>query len=299
MRLMFGRAMPDNPGLMLCLVPGGACCGIAHRIAPEHVESESKILWMREMLSGAYIPTWVDIDLGARHVRGVTFVMNTDHPRYLPDLDHRREGEAHRQRRRPSRHQPRLSLPHGRRPRPGAGVSDPYLDDIHARVRALIAAKHRKEQTHEDDQIRRYRQACRRRDRRQSEWVKIDQDRVNKFADATGDHQWIHIDVERAKRELPTKGTIAHGYLTLSLIPMLAAQISRIDGVSRGINYGSNKVRFTNMVPTGSRVRAQPKTRSPPNPKPPGMQMTNEITIEIEGQDRPACVAETIGLVYP
>ena len=82
MRLMFGRAMPDNPGLMLCLVPGGTCAGIAHRIASEHVESESKILWMREMLSGAYIPTWVDIDLGARHVRGVTFVMNTAHPRY-------------------------------------------------------------------------------------------------------------------------------------------------------------------------------------------------------------------------
>jgi acyl dehydratase len=131
-----------------------------------------------------------------------------------------------------------------------------------------------------------------------SEWVKIDQDRVNKFADATGDHQWIHIDVERAKKELPTKGTIAHGYLTLSLIPMLASQISRIDGVSRGINYGSNKVRFTNMVPTGSRVRARQKLLAA-EPKSGGMQMTNEMTIEIEGQDRPACVAETISLVFP
>ncbi len=131
-----------------------------------------------------------------------------------------------------------------------------------------------------------------------SEWVKIDQDRVNKFADATGDHQWIHVDVERAKKELPTGGTIAHGYLTLSLIPMLASQISRIDGVSRGINYGSNKVRFTNMVPTGSRVRARQKLLAA-EPKGPGMQMTNEVTIEIEGQDRPACVAETISLVYP
>ena len=131
-----------------------------------------------------------------------------------------------------------------------------------------------------------------------SEWVQIDQDRVNKFADATGDHQWIHIDVERAKRELPTKGTIAHGYLTLSLIPMLAAKISRIDGVSRGINYGSNKVRFINMVPTGSRVRAKSK-RIAAESKGPGMQMTNEITIEIEGQDKPACIAETISLVYP
>ena len=131
-----------------------------------------------------------------------------------------------------------------------------------------------------------------------SEWVKIDQERVNKFADATGDHQWIHIDVERAKRELPTKGTIAHGYLTLSLIPMLAAQISRIDGVSRGINYGSNKVRFTNMVPTGARVRARQKLLAA-EPKSGGLQLTNEMTIEIEGQDRPACVAETISLVFP
>lgn len=131
-----------------------------------------------------------------------------------------------------------------------------------------------------------------------SEWVQIDQDRVNKFADATGDHQWIHIDVERAKRELPTKGTIAHGYLTLSLIPFLASKISRIEGVSRGINYGSNKVRFTNMVPVGSKVRARSKLIAV-EPKGPGMQLTNEITIEIEGQERPACVAETISIVYP
>jgi acyl dehydratase len=131
-----------------------------------------------------------------------------------------------------------------------------------------------------------------------SEWVLIDQDRVNKFADATGDHQWIHIDVERAKRELPTKGTIAHGYLTLSLIPFLAAKISRIDGVSRGINYGSNKVRFTNMVPVGSKVRARSKIIAA-EPKGPGVQITNEVTIEIEGQDRPACIAETISIVYP
>lgn len=131
-----------------------------------------------------------------------------------------------------------------------------------------------------------------------SEWVLIDQDRVNKFADATGDHQWIHIDVERAKRELPTKGTIAHGYLTLSLIPFLASKISSIDGVSRGINYGSNKVRFTNMVTVGSRVRAKSKLLSA-EPKGPGMQLTNEVTIEIEGQERPACIAETISLVYP
>jgi acyl dehydratase len=128
--------------------------------------------------------------------------------------------------------------------------------------------------------------------------VLIDQDRVNKFADATGDHQWIHIDVERAKKEMPGGKTIAHGYLTLSLIPMLGAEIMRITGVSRGINYGSNKVRFTNMVPVGSRVRAKQKLIAA-EPKAGGLQLTNEITIEIEGQDRPACIAETISLVYP
>jgi len=130
-----------------------------------------------------------------------------------------------------------------------------------------------------------------------SEWVTIDQDRINKFAEATGDHQWIHVDVERAKKELPGGKTIAHGYLTLSLIPMLGAEILRVTGVSRGINYGSNKVRFTNMVPVGSRVRARQKLLAA-EPKAGGLQMTNEITIEIEGQDRPACVAETISLVY-
>jgi acyl dehydratase len=131
-----------------------------------------------------------------------------------------------------------------------------------------------------------------------SEWVTIDQDRVNKFADATGDHQWIHIDVERAKRELPTKGTIAHGYLTVSLIPWLGAQIMKVDGVSRGINYGSNKVRFINMVPVGAKVRAKLKILNV-DAKPSAKQITSEYTIEIQGQDRPACVAETIGIVYP
>ena len=130
-----------------------------------------------------------------------------------------------------------------------------------------------------------------------SEWITIDQDRINKFADATGDHQWIHVDVERAKKDLPGGKTIAHGYLTLSLIPMFAAQIMRVTGVSRGINYGSNKVRFTNMVPVGSRVRAKQKLLSA-EPRAGGMQLINEMTIEIEGQDRPACVAETISLIY-
>jgi len=130
-----------------------------------------------------------------------------------------------------------------------------------------------------------------------SDWVEIDQDRINRFADATGDHQWIHVDVERAKTQMPGGKTIAHGYLTLSLIPWLTGGMLRIDGVTRGINYGSNKVRFTNMVPVGSRVRARQKLLAA-EPKAGGMQLTNEVTIEIDGQQRPACVAETISLIY-
>jgi cation transport protein ChaC len=137
MRLMFGRGMPDNPGLMLCLVAGGSCAGIAHRIAPEHVESESKILWMREMLSGAYVPTWVDLDLGARHVRGVTFVINTDHPRYQPGLPVEEKAqriakaEGHLGTNRDYLFRTVAALT-------SAGVADPYLDEIHRRVRELV-----------------------------------------------------------------------------------------------------------------------------------------------------------------
>jgi len=130
-----------------------------------------------------------------------------------------------------------------------------------------------------------------------SDWVTIDQDRINKFADATGDHQWIHLDVERAKREMPGGRTIAHGYLTLSLIPWLTGGFLRVEGVTRGINYGSNKVRFTNMVPVDSRVRARSRLLSV-EPRGGGMQLTSEVTIEIDGEKRPACIAETIGIVF-
>lgn len=128
-----------------------------------------------------------------------------------------------------------------------------------------------------------------------SDWVEITQDRVNKFADATGDHQWIHVDVERANREMG--GPIAHGYLTLSLIPFLSQGLMPISGVTRGINYGSNKVRFTNMVRIGKRVRLRQKLVSA-EPKSGGMQLTNECTIEIEGESKPACIAETISVVF-
>ncbi|MDE1173821.1 MAG: MaoC family dehydratase [Parvibaculaceae bacterium] len=129
-----------------------------------------------------------------------------------------------------------------------------------------------------------------------SDWVEIDQARINLFADATGDHQWIHVDPERAKKELGAP-TIAHGYLTLSLLPYLMGQISTVKSATRGINYGSNNVRFTNMVPVNSRVRAR-VTLKDATPKAGGTQITNEVTVEIEGQERPALVAETLSLIY-
>src|SRR5262249_61188765 len=113
----------------------------------------------------------------------------------------------------------------------------------------------------------------------------------------TGDDQSNHLHDERTNREMPGGKTIAHGYLTLSLIPGLTGGMLRVEGVTRGINYGSNKVRFTNMVPVGSRVRARQKLVAV-EARSGGMQLTNEVTIEIEGQQRPACVAETISLIY-
>lgn len=131
-----------------------------------------------------------------------------------------------------------------------------------------------------------------------SDWLTIDQARINMFADATGDHQWIHVDVEKAKKEMPGGKTIAHGYLTLSLLPYFTAQISRVKKVSRGINYGSNKIRFTNMVPVGSRLRARAKLLAADPVQGNGIRFTNEVTIEIEGQERPACVAEVMSIAY-
>ncbi len=128
-----------------------------------------------------------------------------------------------------------------------------------------------------------------------SDWTEVTQERVNQFAEATGDHQWIHVDVARATREIG--GPIAHGYLTLSLIPMLGAQIMRVEGVTRGINYGCNKVRFTNMVRVGKRVRMRQKLVAV-EAKSGGLQLTNECTLEIEGEERPACVAETLSVIY-
>lgn len=130
-----------------------------------------------------------------------------------------------------------------------------------------------------------------------SSWIEVAQPRIDTFADATDDHQWIHVDPERAKAESPFGGPIAHGYLTLSLIPFLGAGMLPIKGVTRGINYGSDKVRFINMVRVGKRVRMRQKLIGA-EPKAGGMQIKNECTIEIEGETKPACIAETISVVY-
>ncbi len=132
-----------------------------------------------------------------------------------------------------------------------------------------------------------------------SDWLTIDQERIDKFAEATGDFQWIHVDAERAEKEFVAGTTIAHGYLTLSLLPMLLSQIMKVEGVANGINYGSNKVRFTNMVPTGSRVRAHQTLKDVRERGDGSLQITSEVQIEIEGQERPALIAETLGLSYP
>ncbi|MTD14031.1 dehydratase [Nakamurella sp. YIM 132087] len=126
-----------------------------------------------------------------------------------------------------------------------------------------------------------------------SEWVEITQDQVDRFADATGDHQWIHVDVERAKRESPYGGPIAHGYLTLSLIPQLLPQILRIDGFRMGVNYGSERMRFPAPVPVGSRVRAGATMEAVTEVRG-GIQTDLVVTVEVEGSEKPALVATIV-----
>jgi acyl dehydratase len=125
-----------------------------------------------------------------------------------------------------------------------------------------------------------------------SEWVEVTQDQVNRFADATGDHQWIHVDVEKAKAG-PFGGPIAHGYLTLSLAPALLPQIYRTTGFGMGVNYGCNKVRFPAPVPVGSRLRMG-GVIDQVEEIPGGAQVTMTLTFEVEGAPKPSCVAEVI-----
>jgi acyl dehydratase len=130
-----------------------------------------------------------------------------------------------------------------------------------------------------------------------SDWVTITQEQVNQFADATGDHQWIHVDPERAAKESPFGGPIAHGYLTLSLLPMLVPQIVEITGFTMGVNYGTDKVRFPSPVPVGSRVRAG-ATLDRAEPIDGGIAMAVTVTVEVEGGTKPAMVATSLSRRY-
>jgi acyl dehydratase len=130
-----------------------------------------------------------------------------------------------------------------------------------------------------------------------SEWLEITQDRVDAFADATGDHQWIHVDVGRAK-DGPFGGTIAHGYLTLSLVPFLGSQVFGLETPGAKLNYGVNKVRFPNPLRVGKRIRSHVSVVAVEDILS-GKQMLLKHVVEIEGEDKPACVAETVVLLLP
>lgn len=130
-----------------------------------------------------------------------------------------------------------------------------------------------------------------------SDWIVIDQNRIDEFAEATADYQWIHVDTERAKRELPEGKTIAHGYLTLSLIPALTGKFIEVRNLTRAINFGLNKVRFYTPVPSGARVRAR-ATVLQARMRAGALLLTSEVRIEIENERKPACVAETLGMYY-
>ena len=130
------------------------------------------------------------------------------------------------------------------------------------------------------------------------DWFEITQERIDQFAEATGDHQWIHVDRARAAAETPFRTTIAHGFLTLSLVSTLIRQAIEFTGLRMAINYGLNKVRFVSPVPSGSRVRARIVPAAVEDVKD-GVQVTWQITVEREGGDRPSCVAEWLVRYYP
>ena len=128
------------------------------------------------------------------------------------------------------------------------------------------------------------------------DWHEVTQEQINQFADATGDHQWIHTDVERAKKG-PFGGPIAHGYFTLSIIPVLLRDVMSVEGMRMGINYGLNKLRFPAPVPIGSKVRASVKCTSVEDVSG-GLQGTFDVTVEVDGQDKPGCAAQVIYRYY-
>ena len=131
-----------------------------------------------------------------------------------------------------------------------------------------------------------------------SDWVEVTQDRINTFADATGDHQWIHVDVERAKAESPFGGPIAHGFLTVSLLPMLSWQIWTVEGTKLAVNYGMNRLRFPSPVPVGSKVRSTAVLTEVTEVSGGGLQLVVSSTVEVEGGSKPACVAEMVSRLY-
>ena len=130
-----------------------------------------------------------------------------------------------------------------------------------------------------------------------SDWVVIDQHRIDQFAEATGDYQWIHVDTERAAKEMPDGKTIAHGYLTLALIPALTGNFVDVRNLERAINFGLNKVRFYAPVPVGAKIRAR-TTVLQARQRAGALMLTSETRLEVEGERKPACVAETLGMYF-
>jgi acyl dehydratase len=131
-----------------------------------------------------------------------------------------------------------------------------------------------------------------------TEWTTVTQDQVDLFADATGDHQWIHVDVERAVAESPFGGPIAHGYLTLSLVNLFLPQLLQVDGASMGVNIGLDRVRFPSPVPVGCRLRGRGQIVEVEEAKG-GVQVTVRVTLEVDGADKPACIADTVSRFFP
>ncbi|WP_288579915.1 MaoC family dehydratase [uncultured Methylobacterium sp.] len=128
------------------------------------------------------------------------------------------------------------------------------------------------------------------------EWITIDQATIDRFAEATGDHQWIHVDPERAARESPYGATVAHGYLTLSLVPRFIAGVRRLDGLRLSLNYGLDRVRFPAPVVVGSRLRGRVRVAAALDVPPRGLRTTYGVTVEIEGGEKPACLADAVVL---
>ena len=130
-----------------------------------------------------------------------------------------------------------------------------------------------------------------------SDWIVVDQNRIDEFAEATADYQWIHVDTERAAKEMPNGTTIAHGYLTLSLIPALTAKFVEFENLAHVVNFGANKVRFYTPVPAGARVRARAKGLQA-RQRAGALLLSSEVRIEVEGERKPACVAEILGMYF-